>query len=107
MSCGDGLALADGRWRRTAVLERMSGSLCDAVLERTGSAGVLADLERSNLLLVPLDRRGQWYRYHHLFRDMLLAELHRLEPGLIPVLHRRAAQWHERNGNPPRRWSTG
>ena len=85
---------------RTAVLERMSGSLCDAVLERTGSAGVLADLERSNLLLVPLDRRGQWYRYHHLFRDMLLAELHRLEPGLIPVLHRRAAQWHERNGDP-------
>jgi LuxR family transcriptional regulator, maltose regulon positive regulatory protein len=85
---------------RTAVLERMSGSLCDAVLERTGSAGVLADLEQSNLLLVPLDRRGQWYRYHRLFRDMLLAELHRLEPGLIPVLRRRAAQWHERNGEP-------
>ena len=52
------------------------------------------------MLLVPLDRRGQWYRYHHLLRDMLLAELHRLEPGLIPVLHRRAAQWHERNGEP-------
>ena len=83
---------------RTAVLERMCGSLCDAVLGTSGSAGILADLERSNLLLVPLDRRGQWYRYHHLFRDMLLAELHRLEPGLMPVLHRRAAQWHERNG---------
>ena len=65
-----------------------------------GPREILADLERSNLLLVPLDRRGQWYRYHHLFRDMLLAELHRLEPGLIPVLHRRAAQWHERNGEP-------
>ena len=85
---------------RTAVLERMSGPLCDAVLETGGSAGVLAELERSNLLLVPLDRRGQWYRYHHLFRDMLLAELDRSEPGLIPVLHRRAAQWHERNGEP-------
>jgi LuxR family maltose regulon positive regulatory protein len=85
---------------RTAVLERMCGSLCDAVLEGSESAGILADLERSNLLLVPLDRRGQWYRYHHLFRDMLLGELHRLEPGLIPVLHRRAAQWHERNGEP-------
>ena len=85
---------------RTAVLERMCGSLCDAVLEGSGSAGILADLERSNLLLVPLDRRGQWYRYHHLFRDMLLGELHRLEPGLIPVLHRRAARWHERNGEP-------
>ena len=92
---------------RTAVLERMCGSLCDAVLANSGSAGILADLERSNLLLVPLDRRGQWYRYHHLFRDMLLAELHRLEPGLVPVLFRRAAQWHERNGEPPRRWSTG
>jgi len=85
---------------RTAVLERMCGPLCDAVLKASGSAGVLAELERSNLLLVPLDRRGEWYRYHHLFRDMLLAELHRVEPGLIPVLHRRAAQWHERNGEP-------
>jgi LuxR family transcriptional regulator, maltose regulon positive regulatory protein len=85
---------------RTAGLERMCGPLCDAVLDGSGSAEVLADLERSNLLLVPLDRRGYWYRYHHLFRDMLLAELHRLEPGLMPVLQRRAAQWHERNGEP-------
>ncbi len=85
---------------RTAVLERMCGPLCDAVLDGSGSAGVLADLERSNLLLVPLDRRGQWYRYHHLFRDMLLAELQRLQPGLIPVLHQRAARWHERNREP-------
>jgi LuxR family maltose regulon positive regulatory protein len=85
---------------QTAVLERMCGPLCDAVLEADGSAGVLARLERSNLLLVPLDRRGQWYRYHHLFRDMLLAELQRFEPGLVPVLHRRAARWYERNGEP-------
>jgi LuxR family maltose regulon positive regulatory protein len=85
---------------RTAVLGRMCGPLCDAVLEASGSADALAELERSNLLLVPLDRRGQWYRYHHLFRDMLLAELHRLEPDLMPVLYRRAAQWHERHGQP-------
>jgi LuxR family maltose regulon positive regulatory protein len=85
---------------RTAVLERMCGPLCDAVLEQAGSATVLADLERSNLLLVPLDRRKEWYRYHHLFRDMLLAELHRLEPELMPVLYRRAAQWYEHNGVP-------
>ena len=85
---------------RTAVLERMSGPLCDAVLEAGGSAGVLAELERSNLLLVPLDRRGEWYRYHHLFRDMLLAELRRGEPGLIPVLRRRAASWCVQNGLP-------
>ena len=85
---------------RTAVLERMCGPLCDAVLGTSGSTAALADLERSNLLLVPLDRRGQWYRYHHLFRDMLLAELHRQEPDLMPILQRRAAQWYERNREP-------
>ena len=85
---------------RTAVLERMSGPLCDAVLETGGSAAALADLARSNLLLVPLDRRGHWYRYHHLFRDMLLAEAERLESGLIPVLRRRAAAWCLRNNLP-------
>jgi LuxR family maltose regulon positive regulatory protein len=85
---------------RTAVLERMCGPLCDAVLELSGSAEELADLGRSNLLLVPLDRRGKWYRYHHLFRDMLLAELDRLEPELIPVLRRRAAAWCVRNDLP-------
>ena len=85
---------------RTAVLERMCGPLCEAVLDMCGSATILADLAGSNLLLVPLDRRGEWYRYHHLFRDMLLAELRRLEPGLMPVLRRRAAGWYVRNGWP-------
>jgi len=85
---------------RTAVLERMSGLLCEAVLELPGSAAVLAGLARSNLLLVPLDRRGQWYRYHHLFRDMLLAELERTEPGMMAVLRRRAAAWCRANGAP-------
>ena len=85
---------------RTAVLERMCGPLCDVVLDVSGSTAVLADLERSNLLLVPLDWRGDWYRYHHLFRDMLLAELGRQEPDLMPVLQRRAAQWYERNREP-------
>jgi len=85
---------------RTAALERMCGPLCDAVLERDGSADMLDGLARSNLLLVPLDRRRQWYRYHHLFRDMLLAGLERQEPGLIPVLRRRASAWCQRNGLP-------
>ncbi len=85
---------------RTAVLERMCGPLCEAVLDMGGSAAILADLAESNLLLVPLDRRGEWYRYHHLFRDMLLVELGRLEPGLIPVLRRRAAGWCLGNGMP-------
>jgi LuxR family transcriptional regulator, maltose regulon positive regulatory protein len=85
---------------RTAVLERMSGPLCEAVLESPGAAAELADLVRSNLLLVSLDRRGYWYRYHHLFRDILLAELQRLEPGLMPVLRRRAAAWCQANDRP-------
>jgi LuxR family maltose regulon positive regulatory protein len=79
---------------RTAVLTRMSGPLCEAVLDLPGSAATLADLARSNLLLVPLDRRGHWYRYHHLFGDMLLAELECTEPGLMPVLRHRAAAWY-------------
>jgi LuxR family maltose regulon positive regulatory protein len=85
---------------RTAALERMSGPLCEAVLEVPGSAAALAGLARSNLLLVPLDRRGQWFRYHHLFRDLLLAELERTEPGQLPVLRRRAAAWHLDNDLP-------
>ena len=83
---------------QTAVLERMSGPLCQSVLDLPGSATSLADLAQSNLLLVPLDQRGQWYRYHHLFRDMLLAQLERQSPDLIPVLRRRAAGWYLRNG---------
>ena len=85
---------------RTAVLERMSGPLCEAVLDLPDAAAILEDLARSNLLLVPLDRRGQWYRYHHLFRDMLLAELERLEPGMLAMLRRRAAGWYVANGWP-------
>jgi LuxR family transcriptional regulator, maltose regulon positive regulatory protein len=85
---------------RTAVLERLCGPLCEAVLDQPGTAATLADLARSNLLLVPLDAQGEWYRYHHLFRDMLLAELRRQEPELIPVLRRRAAAWCVRNGLP-------
>src|SRR5499433_1794607 len=85
---------------QTAALERMCGPLCDAVLGLSGSAAVLANLGRSNLLLVPLDRRGEWYRYHRLFRDMLRSGLHRLEPGMMPVLQSRAARWCLDNGLP-------
>jgi LuxR family maltose regulon positive regulatory protein len=83
---------------RTAVLERMCGPLCETVLDLPEAGAILADVSRSNVLVVPLDRRGEWYRYHHLFRDMLLAELERLEPSLIPVLRRRAGSWCLRNG---------
>jgi LuxR family transcriptional regulator, maltose regulon positive regulatory protein len=84
---------------RTSVLERLSGPLCDAVLATQGSAELLADLERSNLFLVPLDDRREWYRYHHLFAELLRAELADRDPELLPTLHRRAAAWHRRSGN--------
>jgi LuxR family maltose regulon positive regulatory protein len=81
--------------RRTSVLERMSGPLCDAMLEDEGSAQELEKIERANLFLVPLDNRREWYRYHHLFRDLLQRELVEDEPGIVPFLHGRAADWFE------------
>jgi LuxR family maltose regulon positive regulatory protein len=83
----------------TSILERLSGPLCDAVLEAHGSAGLLAELERSNLFLVPLDDRREWYRYHHLFAQLLRLELASREPALLPDLHQRAAAWHLQAGN--------
>jgi LuxR family maltose regulon positive regulatory protein len=82
---------------RTSVLDRMCGDLCDAVLERSDSASVLASLERSNRFLVPLDPSRDWYRYHHLFRDLLRSELKRREPELAPELNRRAMEWCDAN----------
>ena len=86
--------------RQTSHLGRLSGPLCDAVLGRTGSARELAAIEKSNLFLVPLDRHGEWYRYHHLFRDLLQRELEEHEPELVCDLNRRAADWFEANGDP-------
>ena len=78
---------------RTSLPARLSGALCDAMLERTGSAALLATLERRNQFLIPLDEHHEWYRYHHLFADFLRGELLAQEPELVPVLHRRAAAW--------------
>jgi LuxR family maltose regulon positive regulatory protein len=83
---------------RTSILQRLSGSLCDAVLEADDSAKLLAELERTNLFLVPLDDHRQWYRYHHLFAQLLQLELVNREAELVPVLHRRAAAWHRHAG---------
>jgi LuxR family maltose regulon positive regulatory protein len=83
---------------RTSILDRMSGPLCDAVTGGKRSARMLEDLERRNLLVIPLDRRGEWYRYHHLLRQMLQADLRRSEPELVRELHSRAADWYEANG---------
>ena len=78
----------------------MCGGLCDAVVGRTGSSRTLEQLESRNLLVVPLDRRREWYRYHHLFRELLHAELRRREPDLVARLHAGAAQWYEANAMP-------
>jgi LuxR family transcriptional regulator, maltose regulon positive regulatory protein len=83
---------------RTSILDRLNGPLCDAIMERSGSARTLESIERQNLLLVPLDRQREWYRYHNLFRDVLRAELARREPEAIPELHRRAAERFEEAG---------
>jgi LuxR family maltose regulon positive regulatory protein len=85
---------------RSSVLERMCGSLCDAVLERTGSAAMLEQLETENLFVVALDHTRTAYRYHHLFQEMLQAELLRRDPELVAALNRRAAAWCEDNGRP-------
>jgi LuxR family transcriptional regulator, maltose regulon positive regulatory protein len=77
----------------TSVLDRMCGGLCDAVLETTRSADTLESLERRNCFVVPLDRRGEWYRYHHLFGQLLRTELERSEPDILPELNRRAMAW--------------
>lgn len=78
---------------QTSVLERMCGGLCDSVLGSTGSAGVLERLERTNRFVVPLDRQGEWYRYHHLFAELLRNELARSDPDAADELSRRAMAW--------------
>jgi ATP/maltotriose-dependent transcriptional regulator MalT len=83
---------------RCSILERLSGTLCDAVLELSGSAEALPRLSRSNLFLAPLDDRGDWYRFHPLFAQLLRVELERVEPGLAVGLHQRAYAWHRDRG---------
>ena len=79
----------------TSVLERLTGPLCDAVTGRHGGKATLVALERANLFLVPLDDRRQWYRYHHLFADVLRAHLLDERPAQVAELHRRASAWFE------------
>ncbi|MGO4193464.1 LuxR C-terminal-related transcriptional regulator [Arthrobacter sp. YAF17] len=80
----------------TSVLDRFSGPLCDAVTGRGDGTEMLTSLERANLFIVPLDDRREWYRYHHLFADVLRARLLNEQPGLVPLLHQRASAWYER-----------
>ena len=84
---------------RTSVLDRMCGPLCDAVTASRGSSRLLEELERTNQFVIPLDASRQWYRYHQLFAELLRHELDRAEPGLAPLLHRRASAWHRQHGS--------
>jgi LuxR family maltose regulon positive regulatory protein len=86
--------------RRSAVLDQLCGPLCEAVLGSSSAAAQLRRIEAHGLFVAPLDRERQWYRYHALYREFLLGELRRTEPGIMPALHRRAADWYESNGFP-------
>ena len=86
---------------QTSVLNRLTGPLCDAVTEQHGGKAMLEALDRANLFLVALDDRRQWYRYHHLFGDVLRAHLANEQPEQVADLHRRASEWYEQNAEPP------
>ena len=85
---------------QTSILARLSGPLCDAVTGQGGGKAMLEALDRGNLFLVPLDDRRQWYRYHHLFADVLQARLLDEQPDQVPDLHQRASAWYQQNGEP-------
>jgi LuxR family maltose regulon positive regulatory protein len=85
---------------RTSILVRLSGPLCDEVREQEGSQAMLEALERANLFVVALDDERGWYRYHHLFAQMLRRHLQQRDPTLVPELHRRASAWYERHELP-------
>jgi LuxR family maltose regulon positive regulatory protein len=85
---------------QTSILERLSGPLCDAVTDQEEGSALLEALERGNLFVVPLDDRRHWFRYHHLFADVLRARLMEEQPERVSSLHQRASEWYERNGSP-------
>jgi len=86
---------------QTSILPRLTGPLCDALTGDDDGGAMLETLERNNLFVVPLDDQRRWYRYHHLFADMLVARLRNEAPDTIASLQRRASDWYERDGNLP------
>jgi len=83
---------------QTSVLEHLSGPLCDVLTDRSDGQEMLVHLERANLFLAPLDEERHWYRYHHLFADLLRARLQSVDPKGLPELHRTAAAWYKEYG---------
>lgn len=86
---------------QTSILDRLNGSLCDSVVGQQESSVRLETLQRGNFFLIPLDDKRHWYRYHHLFADVLRMHLMAEQPDQVPVLHRRASEWYEKNGSTP------
>jgi LuxR family maltose regulon positive regulatory protein len=85
---------------QTAILERLNGSLCEAVTGQPGGKARLETLQRGNFFLIALDDRRHWYRYHHLFADVLQLHLLAEQPDQVPALHQRASDWYGQNGSP-------
>ncbi|MBX0331178.1 LuxR C-terminal-related transcriptional regulator [Oscillochloris sp. ZM17-4] len=85
---------------QTAILDHLHGPLCDAVTGQAGGGARLEALQRGNFFVLPLDDRRQWYRYHHLFADVLAAQLLAEQPDHVAELHRRASLWYEQHGAP-------
>src|SRR5205809_3403675 len=84
---------------QTSILERLNGPLCDAVTGQQGGSAQLDAFERGNFFVVPLDDQRHWYRYHHLFAEVLCAHLMAERPDQVSTLHRRASEWYEQNGS--------
>ena len=84
---------------QTSILDRLCGPLCDAVTGQEDGKGMLETLERGNLFVVPLDDVREWYRYHHLFADVLQARLMEEQLHQVPTLHQRASEWYQQNGS--------
>ncbi len=84
----------------TSILDRLSAPLCDTVTGSTGGKAMLQSLERQNLFIIPLDAHRSWYRYHHLFADVLHVRLLDERSGDLPQLHRRASEWYDQAGDP-------
>ncbi|MBI5966037.1 MAG: tetratricopeptide repeat protein [Chloroflexi bacterium] len=85
---------------QTAILDKLNGPLCDAVTGKEEGNAQLEALQRGNFFVIPLDDKRNWYRYHHLFADVLRMHLMAEQPDQVPVLHRRASEWYEHNGSP-------
>jgi LuxR family transcriptional regulator, maltose regulon positive regulatory protein len=84
---------------RTSILSRFCAPLCDAVTGSTDAAAIIEALERENLFVVPFGERRRWFRYHHLFGQVLRGQLARIEPDLVPSLHARASAWYRAHGS--------